>query len=33
VAVPNDVSRHLDLSAADALLDSLSELSLDALPF
>ena len=33
VAVPNDVSRHLDLSAADAVLDSLSELSLDALPF
>lgn len=33
VAVPNDVSRHLDLSAADALLDSLSELNLDALPF
>lgn len=33
VAVPNDVSRHLDLSAADALLGSLSELSLDALPF
>jgi HAD superfamily hydrolase (TIGR01509 family) len=33
VAVPNDVSRHLDLSAADALLDSLSELNLDELPF
>jgi len=33
VAVPNDVSRHLDLSAADLLLDSLSELSLDGLPF
>ena len=33
VAVPNDVSRHLDLSAADALLESLGELDLDALPF
>lgn len=33
VAVPNDVSRHLDLSAADARLGSLSELNLDALPF
>jgi HAD superfamily hydrolase (TIGR01509 family) len=33
VAVPNDVTRHLDLSAADALLDSLSELNLDELPF
>lgn len=33
VAVPNDVSRHLDLSEADALLDSLTELDLDALPF
>jgi len=33
VAVPNDVSRHLDLSGADALLGSLSELSLDALPW
>lgn len=33
VAVPNDVSRHLDLSAADALLESLTELDLDALPF
>ena len=32
-AVPNDVSRHLDLSGADALLGSLSELSLDALPW
>lgn len=31
VAVPNDVSRYLDLSAADARLDSLSELDLDAL--
>jgi HAD superfamily hydrolase (TIGR01509 family) len=33
VAVPNDVSRHLDLSAADALLPSLGDLDLDALPF
>ena len=33
VAVPNEVSRHLDLSAADALLGSLSELDLDELPF
>jgi len=33
VAVPNDVSRHLDLSAADAVLGSLSGLDLDALPF
>lgn len=33
VAVPNDVSRHLDLSAADVVLDSLAELDLDALPF
>ena len=33
VAVPNEVSRHLDLSAADALLGSLAELDLDALPF
>lgn len=32
-AVPNDVSRHLDLSGADALLGSLSELNLDALPW
>jgi HAD superfamily hydrolase (TIGR01509 family) len=32
VAVPNDVSRHLDLSAADAVLQSLAELDLDALP-
>ena len=29
VAVPNDVSRHLDLSAADAILGSLSEFDLD----
>ena len=33
VAVPNDVSRHLDLTAADAVLESLEELDLDALPF
>jgi HAD superfamily hydrolase (TIGR01509 family) len=33
VAVPNSVSRHLDLSAADAVLDSLALLDLDALPF
>jgi len=33
VAVPNDVTRHLDLSAADLLLDSLSDLDLGALPF
>ena len=33
VAVPNEVSRHLDLSAADAVLDSLAELDLDALPY
>jgi HAD superfamily hydrolase (TIGR01509 family) len=33
VAVPNEVSRHLDLSAADALLVSLAELDLDALPY
>ena len=32
VAVPNDVSRHLDVSAADLVLDSLAELDLDALP-
>lgn len=33
VAVPNNVSRHLDLSAADAVLESLTELDLDVLPF
>jgi HAD superfamily hydrolase (TIGR01509 family) len=33
IAVPNEVSRHLDLSAADALLGSLAELDLGALPF
>ena len=33
VAVPNDVSRHLDLSAADVVLKSLADLDLDALPF
>ncbi len=33
VAVPNEVSRHLDLSAADALLGNLRELDLGALPF
>lgn len=33
VAVPNDVTRHLDLSAADALLESLGELDLNDLPF
>lgn len=33
VAVPNSVSRHLDLSAADAMLDSLALLNLDAWPF
>lgn len=32
VIVPNDVSRHLDLSAADAVLPSLEQLDLDALP-
>jgi HAD superfamily hydrolase (TIGR01509 family) len=32
VAVPNDVSRHLDVSGADLVLDSLAELDLDALP-
>ena len=31
VVVPNDVTRHLDVSAADAVLDSLGELDLDAL--
>jgi HAD superfamily hydrolase (TIGR01509 family) len=33
IAVPNEVSRHLDLSAADAQLDSLCQLDLGALPF
>jgi HAD superfamily hydrolase (TIGR01509 family) len=33
VAVPNEVSRHLDVSAADAVLGSLADLDLDALPF
>jgi HAD superfamily hydrolase (TIGR01509 family) len=32
VAVPNDVSRHLDVSAADLVLDSLADLDIDALP-
>lgn len=32
VAVPNDVSRHLDVSGADLVLDSLADLDLDALP-
>ena len=32
VAVPNDVSRHLDVSAADLVLSSLADLDLDALP-
>lgn len=32
VAVPNSVSRHLDLSHADLVLDSLADLDLDALP-
>jgi HAD superfamily hydrolase (TIGR01509 family) len=32
IAVPNDVSRHLDLSAADAVLESLTKVDLDALP-
>lgn len=32
VVVPNDVSRHLDVSGADLVLDSLAELDLDALP-
>lgn len=32
VIVPNDVSRHLDLSVADAVLPSLEQLDLDALP-
>lgn len=31
IAVPNDVTRHLDLSAADAVLESLAELDLDSL--
>ncbi|MBR7827103.1 HAD family hydrolase [Actinospica sp. MGRD01-02] len=30
VAVPNDVSRHLDLSAADGILDSLGEFDLES---
>jgi HAD superfamily hydrolase (TIGR01509 family) len=33
IAVPNEVSRHLDLSAADARLNSLAEVDLDQLPF
>lgn len=33
VAVPNDVSRHLDVSAADLVLDSLAGLDVDALPW
>lgn len=32
IAVPNDMTRHLDLSAADAVLGSLAEVDLDALP-
>jgi HAD superfamily hydrolase (TIGR01509 family) len=32
IAVPNEVSRQLDLSAADAVLGSLAELDLDRLP-
>jgi HAD superfamily hydrolase (TIGR01509 family) len=32
IAVPNDVTTHLDLSAADAVLASLSDVDLDALP-
>lgn len=33
IAVPNAVSRHLDLSAADAVVPSLSTVDLDDLPF
>lgn len=33
VAVPNDVSRNLDVSAADLVLDSLAELDVDTLPW
>jgi HAD superfamily hydrolase (TIGR01509 family) len=32
VIVPNDVTRHLPLDAADLVLDSLEQLDLDALP-
>jgi putative hydrolase of the HAD superfamily len=31
VAVPNEVTRHMDLSEADLYLESLEEISLDAL--
>lgn len=33
IAAPNAVSRHLDLTAADAVLPTLADVDLDALPF